>query len=180
MSPGNRKVMPTGRLSNRSKRDLLHHLLVHLHLRIRGNGVNRAQSSSIAPPDRTAPKGATSGTGRGTNRLYALNNRQEQKDSPDVVTGMIQVFDFIVYALLDPGVILSFVTPYVAMNFDVIPEQLSEPFSVSTPVGESILAERVYRDCPVSINHKSTMVDLIELDMVDFDVILGMDWLHAC
>ena len=24
------------------------------------------------------------------------------------------------------------------------------------------------------------MVDLIELDMVDFDVILGMDWLHSC
>ena len=24
------------------------------------------------------------------------------------------------------------------------------------------------------------MTDLIELDMVDFDVILGMDWLHAC
>ena len=24
------------------------------------------------------------------------------------------------------------------------------------------------------------MVDLIELDMVHFDVILGMDWLHAC
>ena len=24
------------------------------------------------------------------------------------------------------------------------------------------------------------MVDLVELDMVDFDVILGMDWLHAC
>lgn len=24
------------------------------------------------------------------------------------------------------------------------------------------------------------MVDLVELDMVDFDVILGMDWLHSC
>ena len=24
------------------------------------------------------------------------------------------------------------------------------------------------------------MVDLIELDMVDFDVILGMDWIHTC
>ncbi|KAH0710411.1 hypothetical protein KY284_011838 [Solanum tuberosum] len=78
------------------------------------------------------------------------------------------------------GASLSFVTPYVAMNFDVIPEQLSEPFSVSTPVGESILTERVYRDCPISVNNKSTMADLIELDMVDFDVILGMDWLHAC
>ncbi|KAG5568314.1 hypothetical protein H5410_064671 [Solanum commersonii] len=75
---------------------------------------------------------------------------------------------------------LSFVTPYVAMNFDVIPEQLSEPFSVFTPVGEFILAERVYRDCPVFVNHKSTMADLVELDMVDFDVILGIDWPHAC
>ncbi|KAG5590185.1 hypothetical protein H5410_040699 [Solanum commersonii] len=51
---------------------------------------------------------------------------------------------------------------------------------VSTLVGESIIAERVYCDCPISINHKSTIADLIELDMVDFDVILGMDWLHAC
>ncbi|KAH0682694.1 hypothetical protein KY285_022193 [Solanum tuberosum] len=99
------------------------------------------------------------------NRLYAITNRQEQENSPDVVTGMIQVFDFIVYALLDPWASLSFVTPYVAMNFDVIPEQLSEPFSVSTPIGDSILAERVYHDCPVSVNQKSTMADLVELDM---------------
>jgi len=66
------------------------------------------------------------------------------------------------------------------MNFNFIPEQLSEPFSVSTHVGESILAEKVYRDCPISINHKSIITNLVELDMVDFDVILGMDWLHAC
>ncbi|KAG5572875.1 hypothetical protein H5410_062641 [Solanum commersonii] len=72
-------------------------------------------------------------------------------DSPDVVTGMIQIFNFDVYALLDPGASLSFVTLYVAMNFDVLPEKLLEPFSVSTPVGESILADRVYRDCTPSI-----------------------------
>ncbi|KAH0722658.1 hypothetical protein KY290_005316 [Solanum tuberosum] len=65
-------------------------------------------------------------------------------------------------------------------NFDVLPEQLLEPFSVSTHIGEYILAERVYRDCPVSVKQKSTMADLIELDMEDFDVILGMDWHHAC
>ncbi|WMV19404.1 hypothetical protein MTR67_012789 [Solanum verrucosum] len=57
-----------------------------------------------------------------------------------------------------------------SLHFDVLPEQLLEPFNVSTLVGESILAERVYRDCPISINHKSTMADLIELDMVDFDI----------
>ena len=60
-------------------------------------------------------------------------------------------------------------------NFDILPEKLSEPFSISTPVGESILAERVYRDCSIFVNHNSTMTDLVELVMVNLDVILGMD-----
>ena len=61
------------------------------------------------------------------------------------------------------------------MNVDVITEHLSEPLSVSTLVRELIPAERVNCDCHISINHKSTMDDLIELDMIDFDVILCMD-----
>ena len=92
---------------------------------------------------------------------------------------MIRVFDFTAYALLDPGVNLSFVYPYVSISFEISPEQLSEPFSVSTLVGESILTERVYHDCSIFVRHKSIMADLIELDMVDFHVILGMDLLHA-
>ena len=58
------------------------------------------------------------------------------------------------------------------MNFDIILKQLSEQFSVSTRIRESIPAERIYRDCPVSINHKNTTIDLVELDMVEFNVIL--------
>ena len=61
------------------------------------------------------------------------------------------------------------------MNFTVKPEQLSAPFSVSTHVGESILVQKVYRDCLSFINYKSAMDDLFKLDMVDFDFILGMD-----
>ena len=78
---------------------------------------------------------------------------------------MIRVFDFIVYALLDPGATLSFVMPYVAMNLEIIHKQLTKPFSVFTLVGESILAENVYRDCPIFVSHNSTMADLIKLDM---------------
>lgn len=40
---------------------------------------------------------------------------------------------------------------------------------------ESILAEIHYRDCPISINHEGIMDDLVELEMVYFDVILGID-----
>lgn len=31
-----------------------------------------------------------------------------------------------------------------------------------------------------SFNHKDTMADLIELDTIDFNIILGTDWLHVC
>ncbi|KAG5571242.1 hypothetical protein H5410_061008 [Solanum commersonii] len=91
MSSGRRRVIPTVHPSNRNKRDLLHHLLVHLHKRTKGcvvmaplvcfkcgqngqfmreypknkqgnsNGGNRAQSSSVAPPNRAASRETTSG-----------------------------------------------------------------------------------------------------------------------
>ncbi|WMV59458.1 hypothetical protein MTR67_052843 [Solanum verrucosum] len=78
------------------------------------------------------------------NRLYALQARQDQEDSPDVVTGTLRVFDLDVYALLDPGATLSFVTPYIAVQFIVSSETLSEPFSVSTPVGDPVIARRAW------------------------------------
>lgn len=63
------------------------------------------------------------------------------------------------------------------MNFQIIREKVSKPFNILIPIVESILAERVSRDCPIFISHKSTMTYLIKLEMVNFDVILGVDWL---
>ena len=68
------------------------------------------------------------------------NSLQDQEELPDVVTGMLQVFDLTVYAFLDPGASLSYVNFYLGMNFDVIPKKISEPLSVSTLVDESIQA----------------------------------------
>ena len=88
---------------------------------------------------------------------------------------MVKVFNFDVFALLDQTASFYFLTPYVVMRFDIIPKQLLEPFNVSTPIGESILVERVYHDSTISINLKDTIADLVELAMVDLDIILGMD-----
>ncbi|WMV09711.1 hypothetical protein MTR67_003096 [Solanum verrucosum] len=66
------------------------------------------------------------------------------------------------------------------MYVDVLPDVLIDPFSVSTLIGESIVAKRVYKSCPVSLSHRVTHVDLVELDMLYFDVILGMDCLYSC
>ncbi|XP_070025266.1 uncharacterized protein [Nicotiana sylvestris] len=54
---------------------------------------------------------------------------------------------------------------------------MNVPVYVSTPVGDSIVVDRVHRSCIAVIGGLQTYVDLLLLDMVDFDVILGMDWL---
>ena len=78
-----------------------------------------------------------------------------------MVTGTLLLFSFPVYALLDPGFTLSFVTPLVASKFDLLPEILHEPFLVSTPIGDSVRSESVYRDCPIIVLNKVTHADLI-------------------
>ena len=96
------------------------------------------------------------------------------------MTGTLIVFSHCVYALIDPRSTLSYVTPFIAGNLCIVAESLDRPFIVSTPVGESIVARRVYRGCTVEIIDRQTSVDLVELEMVDFDVIMGMDWLASC
>ena len=48
------------------------------------------------------------------------------------------------------------------------------PIRVSTPVGESVIVEKVYRSFLVTFVGRNTYVDLIILEMVDCDVILCM------
>ena len=58
------------------------------------------------------------------NHLYSITTLREKEDSPNVVIGIMNVFDFTIYEFLDPGASLSFVTPYISMNFDIIPKEL--------------------------------------------------------
>ena len=60
-----------------------------------------------------------------------------------MVNGNFLVFYISVYALLDPGSTLSFVTPLVASKFDLLPMILHEHCLVSTPIGDIIRDERV-------------------------------------
>ncbi|XP_070054787.1 uncharacterized protein [Nicotiana tomentosiformis] len=44
-------------------------------------------------------------------------------------------------------------------------------------MGDSIVVDRVYQSCLVVLSDFKTKADLLLLSMVNFDVILGMDWL---
>ncbi|KAH0633225.1 hypothetical protein KY284_036011 [Solanum tuberosum] len=102
----------------------------------RGNAKIAQSTTSAAPAGRPTEQGNTSGTASGQrqNRFYALQARQDQEDSLDVVT--------------HPGASLSFVTPYIAFKFSISPKILSEPFSVSTLVGDLFIPRR-FPDEPI-------------------------------
>ena len=48
---------------------------------------------------------------------------------------------------------------------------------VSLPAGDPLVSDRVVRDSRVLIRGQEFLVDLVALDMKDFDVVLDMDWL---
>ncbi|XP_070055355.1 uncharacterized protein [Nicotiana tomentosiformis] len=106
--------------------------------------------------------------------------QQDSEASPYVVTGILTIHSHAIYALMDPDSTFSYITPFIAGKLDIRSELLPQPVEVSTPVGDSIVANHVYRDCTVLINDRPTSVDLVELVMLDFDVIMGMDWLASC
>ena len=48
---------------------------------------------------------------------------------------------------------------------------------MSLPIGDSLVADQVYVESKVIISGREFEADLIVLNIHDFDVILGMDWL---
>ena len=58
-----------------------------------------------------------------------------------------------------------------------MPGRLEMPLLVATPLGRTVEVSVVYRGCEVHVMEHDLVADLILLEMLDFDSILGMDWL---
>ncbi|XP_070003258.1 uncharacterized protein [Nicotiana sylvestris] len=85
-------------------------------------------------------------------RFYALSARPDALASDSIIRGIISVG-----------------------GRDASP--LGIPVHVSTPVGDSVVVDRIYQSCGITFCGFETSADLLLLDMIDFEIILGMDWL---
>ena len=56
-------------------------------------------------------------------------------------------------------------------------ETLEVPMHVSSPLGVRVSVEQICRGCELEISGILLTVDLRVMGMLEFDVILGMDWL---
>ena len=96
-----------------------------------------------------------------------------------MVAGTLHVCFFEANVLFDLGSTHSYVSPYFAFHFCKQPVMLDHPFWVNTLMGESLMFQLMFLSCIVSVNEVGTLADLMLLEMMDFDVILGMDWLAS-
>ena len=152
-----------------------------------GRGQGQSQRGALGRgPTTFTRSGGTAGRGQPSKgqtgrpqtqaRVFAVT-QQEADVAPEVMTGTIQVFDSDAYVLIDPGATHSFISvKFIAqVNIEIQPIDCS--MVVSLPTGDSLIADIVYMGCRVIIEGHEFMANLVLLDIQDFDVILGMDWL---
>ena len=109
-------------------------------------------------------------------RAYAMKAREDQ-DHPEVIAGIFSLYDIEMHALIDPGSTHSYVCIEHVLDKILAVEQLAYDMHVTSPLGHSISVNSVYRNCPIVIQSREFLADLITLPFREFDLILGMDWL---
>ncbi|XP_070057988.1 uncharacterized protein [Nicotiana tomentosiformis] len=146
----------------------------------------------VAPPAVRPPRGigqvcrgrprggGQSGGGQpgcGPARFYAFPAKPDVVASNVVITCIISVCGRETLVLFDPGSTYSYIASLFSHFLGVSRESLGTPVYVSTPVGNSVVVDRIYRSCTVTFYGYETRADLLLLDMINFEIILGMDWL---
>ncbi|XP_028121115.1 uncharacterized protein LOC114318413 [Camellia sinensis] len=81
------------------------------------------------------------------------------------------------YVLIDSGSTRSFVSYAFASKLTQILEPMHHLLAVSSPTGKSMTCVYMYPACDVNVRDMTLYVDLLYLNIMHFDVILGMDWL---
>ena len=81
--------------------------------------------------------------------------------------------------LFDSSASHSFIAASVVIELGLEVETLEEPLYESSPLGIKAIIGMICRGCELEISGTILTVDLRIMDMSEFDVILGMDWLTA-
>ena len=104
--------------------------------------------------------------------------QSEATDSKTVVTGQLSSAGTLLSVLFDSGATHSFVSTRVMDRLCRPGSELDRPKVVILPRGDQVVSRRGIRALPVTVDGRELHVDVMELEMVDFDLILGMDLLE--
>ncbi len=103
-------------------------------------------------------------------RVFAIT-QQDAQASQSIIQGNLRISKMMARILIDLGFTHSFVSPSFACHLGKEPELLDFLMMVDILVGDSLVTDLVYRSCVVQVADRELLVDLILLDIQDFDII---------
>lgn len=93
------------------------------------------------------------------------------------ITDMIFICHQLASALFNPRYKFLYIFAYFASRLGLCSVSLSVPLYIDTSVDDLLVVVQVYKSYLVIVPEFDTQINLIVLDMIDFNVILGLDWL---
>ena len=123
-------------------------------------------------------QGPQAGTSGVQGRVYSITPSVESTDQP-VIHGTFLLSRLWARVLFDSGASHSFIIASVVIELGLKVKALEEPLYVSSPLGIRARIGMICRGYELEISGILLTVDLRVIDMSEFDVILGMDWLTA-
>ena len=114
---------------------------------------------------------------QGNARVYTLTQEEAEASTSQVVAGQITIAHTSTFTLIDSGASYSFVFAMFIKKLDMETILLGEACVVSLPLGETLTSRFSFKEVPAKVTGKELPVDLIVLEMVDYNVILGLDCL---
>ena len=79
--------------------------------------------------------------------------------------------------LFDSGASHSFIVASCVQELGLEVETLEKPLYVSSTLGTRVTVDLICRGCELEVSGILLTMDLRVMDLSEFDVILGMDWL---
>ena len=121
------------------------------------------------------PQAGISGT---EGRVYAITPQTKIADQ-SMIQGTFLLFHLLVRVLFDSGASHSFIAALCVKELGLEVETLEKSFHVSSPLGPRVRVDHICRDYELEISGILLTMDLWVMDMSEFYVIIGMDWLTA-
>ncbi|XP_070668463.1 uncharacterized protein [Malus domestica] len=103
---------------------------------------------------------------------------QDAQNNPDLIMGTLNILGHFDRVLTDCGATHSVVSHTFAQVMQPHPTPLGYNLKFSMPRGDRCFMDRVYPGCPMMVEDVVMPTNLMSLDIVDFDLILGTNWLH--
>ncbi|CAA0811119.1 Unknown protein, partial [Striga hermonthica] len=109
-------------------------------------------------------------------RVYTITH-DEAANNAGTMSGMISLSNVSIFALCDTGVAHSFISSRCLEALSVLNVCKVDPLEVSLASGKIITSDSVVRNLPICIGGRVLEADVYVIEMRDFNVIQGMDWL---